>query len=162
MPEVLVLERREAAGLLFVTRKASLVAGAKAGELPSEIGDVDVGTLAPGYIASVTGDACYVRFAGGLTGRAGLPQVRLLSGVLSFILLLAVSPRLCALASALPSCLASALPSCFAISTVIEYACCGPRRPAARVALPLLSFSVEVELTNGQDDAVCAEYRCAS
>lgn len=31
--------------------------------------------LLPGYIASVTNDACYVRFLNQLTGRAGLAQL---------------------------------------------------------------------------------------
>ena len=31
--------------------------------------------LVPGYITNITNDACYVRFLGQLTGRAGLAQL---------------------------------------------------------------------------------------
>ena len=57
------------AGMLRVSRKASLL-GARAA-LPAALGDLSEGTLAPGYVASVTGDAVFVRFLGSLTGRAG-------------------------------------------------------------------------------------------
>jgi hypothetical protein len=55
--------------MLRVTRKASLLGAG--GALPGAFGDLAEGTLAPGYVASVTGDAVFVRFLGSLTGRAG-------------------------------------------------------------------------------------------
>lgn len=60
------------AGLLRVTRKASLLAAAA--QLPATIEDVKEGTLASGYVANVTADAVFVRFLGTLTGRAGAPR----------------------------------------------------------------------------------------
>lgn len=57
------------AGTLRVTRKASLLGAAAS--VPSALEDLAEGTLAPGYVASVTGDAVFVRFLGSLTGRAG-------------------------------------------------------------------------------------------
>lgn len=60
--------------------KSSLVKANKA--LPASIGDVKPGALLPGYVASVTSDAVFVRFLGTLTGRAGeccyplMPQVQ--------------------------------------------------------------------------------------
>ena len=56
--------------MLLVTRKASLLAAAA--RLPSSIDDLREGTLAPGYVASVTGDSVFVRFLDDLTGRAGV------------------------------------------------------------------------------------------
>ena len=57
------------AGMLRMSRKASLL-GVR-GALPAALEDLTEGTLAPGYVASVTGDAVFVRFLGSLTGRAG-------------------------------------------------------------------------------------------
>jgi hypothetical protein len=57
------------AGVVKVTRKASLVAAAAA--LPASIEGLKEGMLSPGYVASVTGDSVFVRFLGSLTGRAG-------------------------------------------------------------------------------------------
>ena len=50
--------------------KASLVRAAQS--LPSSIEDVKPQALIPGYVASVTPDAVFVRFLGSLTGRAGM------------------------------------------------------------------------------------------
>jgi rRNA biogenesis protein RRP5 len=80
---VLVLERAPpAAGAppgtpprLRVTRKAALLAAAAAGRLPAELAELREGQVAPGFVASVTADAVFVRFLGGLTGRAGLAQL---------------------------------------------------------------------------------------
>lgn len=60
---------------LSVSRKASLVAAAESGTLPSSIEGVKEGALLPGYVASVTPDAVFVRFLAGVTGRAGLSQL---------------------------------------------------------------------------------------
>lgn len=54
-----------------MTRKASLLAAAA--QLPATIEDVKEGMLLPGYVANITADAVFVRFLGGLTGRAGAP-----------------------------------------------------------------------------------------
>ena len=53
-----------------VTMKASLVRAAQS--LPGSIEHVKPQTLIPGYVASVTSDAVFVRFLGSLTGRAGM------------------------------------------------------------------------------------------
>ena len=55
--------------MVKLTMKLSLIRAAKS--LPSSIEDVKPGALLPGYIASVTSDAVFVRFLGSLTGRAG-------------------------------------------------------------------------------------------
>lgn len=47
--------------MVRVTRKASLIVAAAAGALPSELEDVHEAALLPGYIASLTADAAYVR-----------------------------------------------------------------------------------------------------
>lgn len=66
---LLVLERLERLGMVRLTRKASLLAAAAS--LPRAIADVTEGRIAPGYVASMTPDAVFVRFLNGLTGRAG-------------------------------------------------------------------------------------------
>ena len=55
-----------------LSMKTSLIRAARA--LPSSIEDVKPGALLPGYVASVTPDAVFVRFLGSLTGRAGAPS----------------------------------------------------------------------------------------
>jgi rRNA biogenesis protein RRP5 len=65
----------QAAKQLRVTRKASLLSAAAAGALPASLADVSEGLVLPGYVASVTADAVFVRFLGELTGRAGLAQL---------------------------------------------------------------------------------------
>lgn len=62
----MVLERLEASRCLRVSRKASLVAAAAS--LPSAFSQVREAALLPGYVASVTADAVFVRFLGPLTG----------------------------------------------------------------------------------------------
>ena len=56
-----------------LTRKASLISAAAS--IPKTISDVKETMILPGYITGVTNDACYVRFLGHLTGRAGLAQL---------------------------------------------------------------------------------------
>jgi rRNA biogenesis protein RRP5 len=75
LPEIVVLESRPQTGLAIASRKDSLVAAAKAGSLPCLLKELKSGACVPGFIASITTDACFVRFGGGLTGRAGLPQL---------------------------------------------------------------------------------------
>ncbi len=62
--------RVQKAGMLKVTRKASLLAAAT--QLPGSFEGLKEGMLSPGYVASVTGDSVFVRFLGSLTGRAGM------------------------------------------------------------------------------------------
>lgn len=50
-----------------VTRKGSLVAAAAS--LPASLEGVVTGSKLPGYVAHVTGDAVFVRFLAGVTGR---------------------------------------------------------------------------------------------
>ena len=49
-------------GVVRVSRKASLLAAAAGGALPAALGDVTEAALLPGYIASLTPDAAYVRW----------------------------------------------------------------------------------------------------
>jgi hypothetical protein len=55
--------------LCQASRKPSLVAAAAS--LPSSLEALTVGAVVPGYVAHVTGDAVFVRFLDGLTGRWG-------------------------------------------------------------------------------------------
>ncbi|KXZ56455.1 hypothetical protein GPECTOR_1g407 [Gonium pectorale] len=75
---VLVLERLDAQRCVRISRKPALLAAAASaggGSLPRSFDQVAEGALLAGYVASATPDAVYVRFLGGLTGRAGLPQL---------------------------------------------------------------------------------------
>ncbi len=63
----------QGSGFVKLTRKASLIMAAAS--LPKAISDVKEAMLVPGYITNITNDACYVRFLGQLTGRAGLAQL---------------------------------------------------------------------------------------
>ncbi len=58
---LLVLQRVEGAKHLRLTRKAAMLEGAAAGLLPANLADVAEGALLPGYVASVTDDAVFVR-----------------------------------------------------------------------------------------------------
>ena len=63
----------QGSGIVKLSRKSSLITAAAS--LPKAISDVKEALLVPGYITNVTNDACYVRFLGQLTGRAGLAQL---------------------------------------------------------------------------------------
>jgi len=67
----MVLEQLRGSGTLVVTRKPSLLAVAEG--LPSALEDLSEAGVLPGYVANVVADAVFVRFLGGLTGRAGGP-----------------------------------------------------------------------------------------
>ena len=72
---LLVLQRLETVKQLRVTRKTSLTAAAAAGKLPGDVSEMVEGATYPGYVASVAGNAVFVRFMGELAGRAGLAQL---------------------------------------------------------------------------------------
>ncbi len=65
----------QGSGIVKLSRKSSLITAAAAAALPKAISDLKEALLVPGYITNVTNDACYVRFLGQLTGRAGLAQL---------------------------------------------------------------------------------------
>lgn len=67
-----VLQHLHTAKQVKLTNKMSLKTCA---ELPSTLKELREGHVLPGYVASVTPDAVFVRFAGDLTGRAGLAQL---------------------------------------------------------------------------------------
>lgn len=63
----------QASGFLRLSRKASLISAAAS--LPKTVAEIKETMILPGYITGITNDACYVRFLGQLTGRAGLAQL---------------------------------------------------------------------------------------
>ncbi|MCO5547404.1 hypothetical protein L7F22_000852 [Adiantum nelumboides] len=65
-----VLERDDQK--LVVTSKFSLVS---AKYIPHDVSQLNSQEVIPGYIASITDRGCFVRFLGGLTGLASLPQL---------------------------------------------------------------------------------------
>lgn len=68
---LLVLERDDQK--LVVTAKFSLLQSSK--HLPSDVSQLHAQEVIQGYIASITDAGCFVRFLGGLTGLASLPQL---------------------------------------------------------------------------------------
>lgn len=58
---------------LRLTRKASMLAAAEAGVLPSTLEGVAQGAVMPGYVASITNDSVFVRCVG---GRRSFPNLR--------------------------------------------------------------------------------------
>lgn len=65
---LVVLGRLEGAKSVLVSRKASLVAAARAGQLPRAFEEVTQGALVSGYVANVTADSVFVRFGAHVTG----------------------------------------------------------------------------------------------
>ena len=63
----------QASGFVRLSRKASLIS--TAASIPKTVAEVKETMIMPGYITGITNDACYVRFLGQLTGRAGLAQL---------------------------------------------------------------------------------------
>lgn len=63
----------QASGFVRLSRKASLISAAAS--IPKAVAVVKETMILPGYITGITNDACYVRFLGQLTGRAGLAQL---------------------------------------------------------------------------------------
>ena len=63
----------QASGFVRLSRKASLISAAAS--IPKTVAEVKETMILPGYITGITNDACYVRFLGQLTGRAGLAQL---------------------------------------------------------------------------------------
>lgn len=62
-------------GQVRLTRKTSLCTAASEEVLPAKLDQVSEGLILNGYVASITGDAIFVRFLDDLTGRAGLAQL---------------------------------------------------------------------------------------
>uniref|UniRef100_A0A7S0UUT8 S1 motif domain-containing protein n=1 Tax=Polytomella parva TaxID=51329 RepID=A0A7S0UUT8_9CHLO len=76
---------RQQMPLFRVTRKHNLISAALNQDassesdpellVPQSVSQMKVGSIYPGFIASVTPVAVYVRFLNGITGKAGLPQL---------------------------------------------------------------------------------------
>jgi len=73
--DLVVLERLDSIGQLKLTRKKSIREAIEEGDISDKIQDLKKGSTVPGYVASVTPNAVFVRFLGHLTGRAGLAQL---------------------------------------------------------------------------------------
>ena len=63
-----VLDESKGNGLFPLTCKTSLTL---AELLPRAVDDLQEGQIVPGFVANITADAVFIRFLGGLTGRAG-------------------------------------------------------------------------------------------
>ena len=75
LTNLIVLEKLDSIQRARVTNKASMRDAIIAGKMPENIDNLKVGSVIPGYVASVTADAVYVRFLNRLTGRAPLSQI---------------------------------------------------------------------------------------
>jgi rRNA biogenesis protein RRP5 len=75
LEDLVVLEKLETVQQVRLTNKDSIRRHITSGEMPMRLEDVHVGSVLPGFVASVAGDAVYVRFVDHLTGRARLQQL---------------------------------------------------------------------------------------
>ncbi len=75
LEDLVVLEKLETVQQVRLTNKDSIRRHVASGEMPMRLEDVRVGSVLPGFVASVAGDAVYVRFLDHLTGRARLQQL---------------------------------------------------------------------------------------
>ena len=75
LDNMVVLEKLEAVQQVRLTNKDSIRRHVARGEMPLRLEDIHVGSVLPGFVASVADDAVYVRFMDHLTGRARLQQL---------------------------------------------------------------------------------------
>ena len=75
LEDLVVLERLEVVQQVRLTNKDSIRRHVASGDMPLRLEDIRVGSVLPGFVASVSGDAVYVRFMDHLTGRARLQQL---------------------------------------------------------------------------------------
>lgn len=75
LENLVVLERLDSIQQVRITNKNSIRTAVVEGTIPEKIEDLKVGSVIPGYIASVSANAVFVRFLGHLSGRVGLSQL---------------------------------------------------------------------------------------
>lgn len=75
LKDLVVLEKLGQVQQLKLTNKNSIREAVLSGNMPKSLEDLRTGTVIPGFIASVSPDAVYVRFLDHLTGRARLNQL---------------------------------------------------------------------------------------
>ncbi len=73
--DLVVLEKLETVQQVRLTNKDSIRRHIASGEMPMRLEDIRVGSVLPGFVASIAADAVYVRFLDHLTGRARLQQL---------------------------------------------------------------------------------------
>ena len=71
LSDVMVLDQSKNSPLYILTHKRALCNATRPAQLPSSIEDLMEGQQLYGFVANITADAIFVRFLGGLTGRAG-------------------------------------------------------------------------------------------
>jgi rRNA biogenesis protein RRP5 len=75
LKNLVVLEKLDSIQQVRVTNKSSIRDAIVAGKMPENIDNLKVGSVIPGFVASVTANAVYVRFLNRVTGRAPLSQI---------------------------------------------------------------------------------------
>lgn len=75
LEDLVVLEKMDQMQQLKLTNKDSIRQAVLSGKMPKTLEDLRVGTVVPGFIASVTSDAVFVRFLDHVTARASMNQV---------------------------------------------------------------------------------------
>ncbi len=75
LKDLVVLEKLDQVQRLKLTNKDSIRQAVLSGNMPKTLEDLRVGTVFPGFVASVTSNAVFVRFLDHLTARASLNQV---------------------------------------------------------------------------------------
>ncbi|KAI8105276.1 hypothetical protein M9435_000444 [Picochlorum sp. BPE23] len=75
LEDLVVLERLDSIQQVKITNKNSIRTAVVSGTMPDKLEDLKVGNVIPGYIASVSSNAVFVRFLDHLSGRVGLSQL---------------------------------------------------------------------------------------
>lgn len=75
LEDLVVLERLDSIQQVKITNKNLIRTAVVSGTMPDKLEDLKVGNVIPGYIASVSSNAVFVRFLDHLSGRVGLSQL---------------------------------------------------------------------------------------
>ncbi|CAG8443978.1 414_t:CDS:10, partial [Scutellospora calospora] len=78
LKDLLVISKNDVKGVANVSHKHLLIEAAKHGKLPKSIQDVEVGSIIPGYVKSITDYAVFIGFLGGFSARA-MRHVRMIA-----------------------------------------------------------------------------------
>ncbi|CAG8560739.1 2094_t:CDS:10 [Cetraspora pellucida] len=70
LKDLIIISKNDEKGFVNVSNKHLLIEAAKNGKLPKSIQDIEVGSIVPGYVRSITDYAVFIGFLGGFSARA--------------------------------------------------------------------------------------------